>query len=219
MIKIRNMKFLEYPKKIAWWHGTDVLKLHKDMYPNNLGWKFNLQAALHRIFWRIMWRFFDKHFVHDECKKIGLLEFGIPDEMIEVRHTGRTDNVIYKKQPHDGFNVLFYLPKSEKPYRKWIYGAKYLEDLKKLFNHYNFVVADGSLDMSKVYPTIDCYIKISRTKYNTLNRIAEECKANNIKVIHLKSYENEYDYNLYKLWLELIESSSMNIIRQSGEIT
>jgi hypothetical protein len=176
-----NKMILEYPKKIAWWHGTDALKLV--MYPptNNKLWHFRI--FLHRIFWHIMHRFFDYHYVYNSNLAEALKEFGIKN--IEIKE------LPYKKircdrKEHNVFTVLFYIPidKKNQKFKNWIYGKEYFEILKK---HFNVLLIDGTYDMSLVFPVIDCFVKVNRTKYNSLNRIGHECLFNNIPVYELNN--------------------------------
>ena len=112
------MKLLDYPKKIAQWHGTDALKLV--IYPP--GTKlWHVRIFLHRVFWKIAWRFFE-HWVNSQRLIPYLREFGIrcPIKIVPIDYDLRR----HEKEKHDGFNILFYLPKAKnKKYKNWIYGA------------------------------------------------------------------------------------------------
>ena len=173
---------LEYPKRICWWHGTDALKLV--MFPP-FRLRMQLSIPFYRLFWRLVWRFFHKHYVHDKYKKRALVEFGIPEDRIEVKHTGRT-LMQCPKARHNGFNVLFYLPSSSK-YRDWMYGRDYYNALEEKLD-VNWIIADGTVNMANVYPVTDAYIKINRTVYNGLGRMAEECESNHIPIIEVHAY-------------------------------
>lgn len=118
---------MKYPKLIAWWHGTDALKLV--MYPP-FSLPYRMTIPFFRLFWRLMWRFFT-HYVHDDYKKRALLEFGIPEHKIEVKHTGSTVEV-YPKKNHSKFLILFYLPEGK--YQSWIYGREYYEYLNRWYH-------------------------------------------------------------------------------------
>lgn len=176
------MHYLEYPKRIAWWHGTDALKLV--IYPPG-DIKWYVRIFLHRIFWRLTWRFFNKHYVNNSNLAEALVEFGINRSKIEIKEVPYP-KIKYRSKKHKKFTVLFYLKKSKRnqKYKDWIYGKEYYEILKK---HFNVFLIDGTYKMSEVYPYIDCYIKINRTKYNSLNRIGKECLFNNIPVYELNN--------------------------------
>ena len=179
------MKLLNYPKKIAWWHGTDALKLV--MYPPG-PFRWHVRIFLHRIFWRLAWRFFDVHYVNHAGLIKALEAAGISPDRIRIKPVPHSTKK-YKKADHDRFTVLFYMPAngSPKQYAEWIYGREVLNFLESKTG-IHLIVADGSLDMSDVYPKVDAYIKVNRTIYNGLNRIGKECKANDIPVMMLKMY-------------------------------
>ena len=174
------MKLLDYPKKIAWWHGTDALKLV--MYPpGNKLW--HVRIFLHRVFWKIAWRFFE-HWVNSQRLTPYLREFGIKNK-IELKPISCPKYYI-DKILHEGFNILFYLPKpkSNQKYKNWIYGESYIQYLEAI-EKINLIIVDGSSNMEEIYPTIDCYIKINQHRGSDLNRIGKECIDNNIPVLQI----------------------------------
>lgn len=183
---MRIIKSMKYPKLIVWWHGTDAIRLVSKV-PSRWYYKVFF-LPFYRLFWKIAWRFFDKHYVHDIYKKRALLEFGIDEKLIEVKHTGKISKKC-SKIAHKGFNILFYLPSNNSVHRDWTYGKDYLDELqKRLGSRVNWIIANGKLDMLFVYPYIDFYIKINKTVYNGLGRIAEECLENNIPICEVHSY-------------------------------
>ncbi len=174
---------LEYPKKIVHWYGTDALKLI--MYPP--GPKlWHVRIFLHRIFWKVMWRFFDIHYVNSLKLSPYLEEFGISKDRIKLKEVPYSMTV-YKKKPHKEFTVLFYLPKAKNPrFKDWIYGRSYYECLKE---RVNILVVDGTYNMGEVYPIVDAYIKINAHRGSDMNRIGKECIVNDIPVLILNTYE------------------------------
>jgi len=182
-----KVNFIPYPKKVAHWYGTDALKLV--MCPPG-AFRWHVKIFLQRIFWRLMWRFFDEHWINTPKLAVHLIKFGISEN--RIKHVEVPwKKVKYKKVKHDGFNILFYMPKSTghiQKYKNWIYGKKYLDYLRKWIKDVNWIVLDGSYDMSEVYPIADAYIKVNKHAGSDYNRIAKECFYNNIDVFLIDDF-------------------------------
>jgi hypothetical protein len=87
--------------------------------------------------------------------------------------------VKYRKIKHKEFNVLYYIPKGgDRKFIEWLYGYDIFLKVKKHYNHMNFIVVDGTYDMSKIYPITDFYIRCNR--HDGPGRIRLECEVNNI---------------------------------------
>lgn len=179
---------MEFPKKYTVWHGTDALKLV--LYPpGKFTWK--VRIFLHRALWRMIWRFFDVHYINHLGLKKALVDFGIAKNKICVRPVGYS-KVSYPKKEHVKFTVLFYVlfSESNSKYNDWIYGKEVLEYLMQNLTGVKWIILDGTNDMAEVYPIVDLYIKVNRTIYNNLNRIAKECLFNKISVLVVEANDN-----------------------------
>ena len=175
----------------AFWTGSDALFLV--MYPPSKKRKYIYMFFL-RVYARITDFFVQCHLINHEGLRPALEKFGMK-KPIEVREDSYP-TTIYPKKNHPYFTVLFYLPKTNnQKYADWIYGKVFLDYLEL---HHNVFVIDGSFDMSIVYPIVDCYVKVNRTKYNALNRIGKECLLNKIPVKQLHWYRSDSE-NLAEL--------------------
>jgi hypothetical protein len=149
---------LKYPKRIAWWHGTDALKLL--MYPP--GDKFwYIRIFFHRIYWQIMWRFFD-HWVVDEKLSHHLIKFGITSK-IKI-HANIPEFQSIKSISHSNFNILFYRPvrKKNQKFKDWVYGYDIILEAKKVIKGVNWIGVDGKADMQRIYSITDFYLRPNR---------------------------------------------------------
>jgi len=169
---------LEYPKKIAWWCGTDALKLIK-FPPSNLIWK--VRIVLHRIFWRIFHRFFE-HWGKSGLIISALREFGIERARLISNKDYLPDKVEKNLDP-DYFFLLFYRPrsKSNQRYKDWVCGWDLYNTLctqiSKLDNVLCIVV-EGNADMDSIYTKIDFYVRLNR--WDGDPRMIIECEVNEI---------------------------------------
>jgi len=86
-----------------------------------------------------------------------------------------------KKKKHDGFNVLYYFPSITKniKFKKWLYGFDIFEYTREqLFPQLNYIVVDGSQNMTEIYPIVDFYLR--PTRHDGHSRMIDECQINNI---------------------------------------
>lgn len=183
----------------AFWTGSDALFLA--MYPPSKKRKYIYMFCL-RIYARLTDFFCKGHLINHEGLRAALQKFGMkkPIEVFEDPY----DKTIYPKIEHKSFNILFYLPKTNnQPYADWIYGKEYLEYLQtyeeQLPEHYCIIKVDGSKDMAKIYPFIDVYIKINRTKYNAINRMGKECLLNDIPVLIVQHHLDYFPLSIKKI--------------------
>ena len=189
IIKVRSE-----PWKFCWWRGGDAIKLVM-MPPEKILNK--LRILNYRLFWRIAHKRFNEHWVNNEPLKQALLDFGISENKIKVKPI-EYPKVKIKKMKHNKFTVLFYLPKGRKYklFTSWIYGKEYIYFLQE---YYNVFLVDGSYNMYEVYPIIDCYVKINKTKYNGLNWIGKQCIDNDIPVFIVNDFNDTFENNIKRL--------------------
>lgn len=151
---------LEYPKKIAWWQGTDSLKLIM-FPPGAFIWK--IRIVLHRIFWKLFYRLFEHWVVHPTLRE-ELVRFGIPREKIKIKVNIPKYYKISKRE-HTGFYVLYYRPLSKRnqKYKDWVYGYDIYKEVANLYMpDVYFIEVNGGIDMRLIYPWIDLYIRPNR---------------------------------------------------------
>jgi hypothetical protein len=169
---------------IHWWHGTDALKL--DTYPPTDQWTWYIRIKLERILHKIIEPIIREHWVVDEVLTKHLYNFGIPGDKIKVFHAPLNYNQIYKKQPHAGFNILYYFPRADKnlTYKRWKYGKDIFDHTLTHTNqlHINWIVVDGSQDLSSILPIVDIYVRPSR--HDGYPRLVKECELNDIPVYY-----------------------------------
>jgi len=96
----------------------------------------------------------------------------VPDQ---IKHTEK-----YARQEHEGFNVLYYMPRktSDIQFWRWVYGCDIYEKLREDMPHVNFIEVDGSADMSEVYPVVDFYLRPNRS--DGASRMRQECEIQGI---------------------------------------
>ena len=178
-----------YPKKIAWWVGSDAVK-KVIMPPGNL--LFKLRVLNGRLVWKIAHRFYNEHWINHAPLAKALVKFGIPEHKIHIHETPYLKH-FYGRDDSE-FTVLFYINKgkTEIPHRDWIYGKEYYEEIIK---HFNTILIDGDSDMAKIYPLVDVYIKINATPYSDLNRIGKECLYTGIPVLVQNTYDKSVQQN------------------------
>jgi len=81
---------------------------------------------------------------------------------------------------HEGFNVAYHYPgdRGGRVFKRWLYGMDIIEQLIKQFPKYNWIELDGTMDMMKIYPILDAYIR--PTRHDGMPRIILECQQLNI---------------------------------------
>jgi len=170
-------------KKYVHWLGTDALTLVVNPPTDTALWWMKLIA--YRWKWKILHRFFDKHYIVHERLRKHLLDFGIKNEKIEGLIDPPKYTKKYEKMPHKGFNILYYHPSKAclggETYIRWKYGIDFIEDAIRYFVNYKdvlFIRVDGNQDLSKIYPITDFMLRPSR--HDGLPRMNLECEINDI---------------------------------------
>lgn len=162
------------------WTGTDCLFMHK--YPGGL---YNIKVFIMRLLVKILDRWFiERNYVIAEHLK----------EELKLRkpvftYTPPMELKVYPKIKHEGFNILYYCPKTNnQKFTNWLYGYDRFLKYKEVTN-YNFIVVDGSQDMSKIYPIVDFYYRPNR--HDGSPYMIRECEYNNIPYYWSKgAYDN-----------------------------
>lgn len=171
--KIKSSGESPYIRIVRIWVGTDALTL-RAYPPGSRIWY--VRIFMKRIFYKLFWRVFTEHWVaHPRLKKY-LVWFGIPADRIIVFRYDRGSTKSANKVRHDGFNVLYYAPKSKRnmKFKRWVYGLDIVDAVKKLIDGITWIEVDGSADMSKVYPYVDAMIRPSR--HDGDPRMPKECR-------------------------------------------
>jgi len=100
----------------------------------------------------------------------------VPDTLLHIEK--------YPKRKHLTKNVMYYYPANEynKTYCRWCYGKDIIDTLKSEFTDFNWIRVDGKLDMKKVFPVIDFYIRPNR--HDGASRLVQECEIQGIPYYH-----------------------------------
>jgi hypothetical protein len=178
------------------WQGTDAFLLNR--MPKELSLREKYYTIKTRIFARLVDKFSTEHYacgplVAEDLKKFGMKK---PIKYFQDFY----NEYRFVKLSHEGFNVLYYFPKRNR-FREWLYGWDIFEKVKEHFPQINFIVVDGSHDMSKIYPIVDFMIRPCRN--DGLPRMVKECEVNNIPYLwtrqnpeadkFIKAIENEFN--------------------------
>jgi hypothetical protein len=193
------IKLLQYPRRIAHWCGTDALKLV--MYPPTSNKLWYVRIFLHRVFWRVMWRFFTYHYIDSISLGVDLENFGIPISKIRVIK----DNYRWSPRniPHactGKFVVLYYSPKSKDSiFKVWLYGLDTILDTKMRFkgDDIEWLKYDGTDDIAPYLRVANVYVRPNRHDGSSV--LVRQCEYNNIPVYHT---EYEQEASLMEEWLE-----------------
>ena len=162
--------------------GSDTLILNK--FPKGTSFKYRIKILCFRILVRVLERHFIKRawVVAEHLKDE--LNLKKPVMLIDYHRSSPDYNHCYRQYPkkeHEGFNVLYYFtyPKKNTVYHEWIYGYDIFIKLKDYFGKkVNWIIADGSQDMSKIYPVVDLYIRPNR--HDGMPMMVKECIAQKI---------------------------------------
>lgn len=149
---------------------------------------YSMQRPLKRIYWwffrrfiRLSEYFIQGHLTISDNLNEHLRDFGLrkPIEHIDppLRHTEK-----YPKIPHDGFNIMYYVPKDKYNnmlFQRWLYGYDIYEIISEAFSgSVNWILVDGSKDMRWVYPVVDFYLRPNR--HDGPSRLRMECDIQEI---------------------------------------
>ena len=186
------------------WTGTDSLML-LDYSKRPLSikiWFWFFRRAI-----RILERFVSHHLVNSSLVEKNLLTFKVkkPIEYIEtpLKYTKKLPKI-----PHEGINILYYMPKGfDVKFKKWLYGYDIFLNLQDKIDA-NWIVVDGSQDLAEIYPIVDFYLRPNRHDGNS--RLIRECDIQNIpyyystqnpslgKAIMSIKYHRNYENNLHR---------------------
>ena len=158
------------------WTGSDAL--FQTCYPPGISRKFRIKIFLERIAIKIIRPFIETHYVDHKLLKYHLLTMGIKNIIV-------TPDYVFNPEPfdkikHEGFNILVYVPanKNNPKFIEWLYGLDIYAQLRRELSGINWVIVDGSADMSKIFPTIDFYLR--PTRHDGASRLVKECEINKI---------------------------------------
>ena len=131
-----------------------------------------------RVFAKIADLFVQEHYVVSEhlIKELAPLKLkkGIKVLIDPPLYPGK-----YEKQPHKGFNVLYYRGiGANQKFNDWVYGYDIFLKVKRMYTDVNFIEVNGGEDMTNVYPIIDFYLRPNR--HDGAPRMIMECENNGI---------------------------------------
>jgi len=168
-----------FPEVILWWQGGDVERLYS--FPPGIP-KIKVFA------FRFLMKRLTKHpnltsWVNTKNMIPMLKDFGfkkIIHQAVPVKEEFIKYAANFYQIEHEQFNVLCYLKNQwYHKHERFIYGYEYFEELKKHYKNddtINFISVDGTMDMTKICPYVDCYVKINRMPHNDRNLISKECE-------------------------------------------
>ena len=163
------------------WTGTDVL--YQLQYPPYIRFRFKVKIFFERIITRLIQPFLEGNSAVSENLKEELEGLGY--KKITVSQIPAVYNKKYPKVKHEGYNVLYYIPKGKKNQKfiEWLYGWDLMLGYKTLNPTHNIIEVNGdsSVDMSKIYPIIDLYYR--PTRHDGMPRMILECKIQEIPYI------------------------------------
>ncbi len=164
-------------RTIKWWMGSDALTLWSVPPGRN-----RLEIFLHRLKMRLLKPFITRHWVTSSRLVVDLARSKsvLPDKIAIVYWPGRHHQPV-RKQPHVGFNILYYDPGKDK-FKRWVYGIDIIETVQVKLTGVNWVKIDGRQNMAEIFPITDLYLRPSR--HDGAPRIIEECRLNNIPVVY-----------------------------------
>lgn len=163
------------------WTGSD--SLYQICYPPGIRFRFKVRIFFERIFWRLAEYLIEEHYADHELVKQNLKRAGfkkkisvVPDRPPYMKARK------FKKKKHKGFNVLYYCPNPNKrnnpKFIRWLYGWDIYKQLRDELDGINWIVVDGSEDMSEIFPVVDFYLRPNR--HDGASVLRQECEINNI---------------------------------------
>jgi hypothetical protein len=171
-------------KLIAYYRGTDALLLSR--FPPSKKSKY-LYFYCHRLLAKVIDIFVSEYHVDDALLANDLIKWGTQKKIYV-----RPDFLKYKKtlpkEPHYGFNVLYYYPKNNNPKMwEWIYGYDIYKSVRDILkNEVNWIIVDGNQDMTDIFPITDFYLRPNR--HDGASRLRRECGIQ--KIPYYWSQEN-----------------------------
>jgi len=157
-----------------YWTGTDVLFMNQ--YPKSLKFRFKVKI----FFFRILVKILDKYYIERNWVVDNYLGQWLQLEKPVFEIEPPINLQIYPKVKHETFNILYYFPKKKnRAFHEWLYGYDVYITLKEYFgDRVNWIVVDGSQDMSAIYPVTDFYLRPNR--HDGRPYMIRECVANDI---------------------------------------
>ena len=172
------------------WTGSDVL--YQLQYPPFIRFRFRVKIFFERIITRLIQPFLECNVAVSDNLERELRELGYKNIKVHPDPCsllcGQCDLTLHKgkhkKIKHEGYNVLYYIPKGKKNQKfiEWLYGWDLMLGYKTLNPTHNIIEVNGDSDMSKIYPIIDLYYR--PTRHDGMPRMILECKIQEIEVIH-----------------------------------
>jgi hypothetical protein len=187
--KEEDMKW-NYPRRIAWWYGTDALKLVK--YPPTSHRSWYVRIFLERMFWRLFGWLYSEHWACSDLVRSDLVRFGIDPRKIrlEVNREGFEPKK-YKRINHAGFNVVYYryISKKNQVFKDWLYGYDVIQAVERQLDLKGVVFLQIvwnedhlDTDLDAIVPVTDLYIRPNR--HDGESRLVMLFDHNNIPVYY-----------------------------------
>ncbi len=107
-------------------------------------------------------------------KRVEVLEWPVKHSTPIIKITHKEINILYRK---------FTNVRNQKFY-DWLCSYDIFLRVKKQFPEYNFIELDDTMDLSKIFPLVDIYIRFNRWDGGDPPRLVRECQNNNIKVYY-----------------------------------
>lgn len=184
------------------WTGTDSLLLNR--FPR----QYPLRKLPYVLFLRLIARLSDfiaeENYACGELTEKNVKKFGL-HRVKRFCDTLLCGDIVEKK-PHEGFNILYYCPKVDNKWNRWLYGYDIYLGLKAWFPNLNFIRVDGCQDMKEIYPIVDLFIRPNR--HDGHPRMIDECKLNGIPYIWTKENPS-FDYFRLKIDDHLLKSKTL----------
>jgi hypothetical protein len=163
------------------WQGTDSLFLV--CFPKQLRYTKIFYVLALRLFAIFSDVFAQEHYTCGRLAEQNLKNFGFKKPIKQFADILQYPNKIIKVA-HEGFNVLYYYPKKNTLFNKWLYSWDIYTRLVSCFSVFrdiNFIIVDGCADMNKIYPITDLLIRPNR--HDGRPRMVDECVLNNIPYV------------------------------------
>ena len=162
------------------WTGTDVLFMNT--IPPGTRLRFKIKILAFRYLAKIMQSFIEANYVVSEhlLSELNLRKMEVMPDRVKYSQK-------YKKVRHKGIKVLYYHPKDKNnpKFIRWLYGIDIIDHLKVMFPEVLWIRADGTMDLSKIFPFVDYYVRPNR--HDGHPRLIDECIINEIPYYWSKS--------------------------------
>jgi hypothetical protein len=139
-------------------------------------------SRMFRLFAKLSDKMTSKHLYRGELVRRNLINFGMKKPLAPFDRPVDLSKKV-KRINHDGFNIVYYIPKPITKLRKWIYGYDIYFDIKKRFEgRANFIVCNPKMEVRHIYEIADLLIRPNR--HDGSPRMIKECIMNNIPAIY-----------------------------------